>query len=973
MHSDVATFLIPTSRGGHKLRILSMLNRLVVRKCKLLFLISLLPLSASAAVVLQGDADVTTGQTFTFPVSAHVSSPDGYYLYMGASGGTANAFAVNRNSNNSNKIIPMVPQKIKLNDVADQINPLYNGAVQYLGLLASFSGPSFNPVRQENPIVVLSTALTALYIIDTYFFGQLQVESVTSINDAAGNPDATIVGVGNVAGSFAVAAVTNGTFGDVTSGLAFLALQSIQTKEGETQKLVRTLVQIDAPTGGTTAPIRSLPLNVNSSALMITDPLASITDNVVMHWDERLNRLYVGLSVTAGGNATDGGFGVAIISPAPNNAWTIVPIAPATVLGNTPPNEIIGGIGAGTQVTINNIKTMGTSTNFSYLIVQGGNGAPDSATNQTVFALPLVNSPTNPAINGTIADKTQTPNLLQGTFSQPAITQPQMTIATDDAAIVGGGSLAAGPIEDMFVRGDAVFVTVLNAIAPQLPGVFYSQAIFDNTGKVSTWSQWQRADGSVDSVIGATLDNLGDFTTMTGAGQIVKRTQWGTNDGDGLLGGPSAQPGQGLISVIGAQLPQAQAGVQGLFDFPASTPGLINSSLLVATGLNTVVLAETGQVIAGVITPDTGDFLTDMVTFNNGEITQTLPGTGAPKVVTISGGALNNIGPIVSAEIAVGGTNGYLFVGGIGGLAVLANTNSIGWNATTGVGPNFAGLTAATAPSLLTFQTVGNYSFVRKLVADGTRLYVMTDTQLDAIDLADFVVGAPTITSLATISSALGVGPGDTFIDVAVSGKFALLATSKGLMRVGNGSDISAATNQTDVGWTSVTLPESVGPVTQILPVTITGRAQDFADAAGTHTYSSNVCVLNAYVGYDLGQVARFTCKDISASVVDDTTLQLIPNYFVVNIPAPIINYNGFRDVLATDGASFLSGLSRKLQQDPFVQILFGLKRGVRNIFSSNTNVPLTLNSASRITNILRDSASGSWLVGGDFGLQVNE
>lgn len=961
-----------------------MIKRRVARKFQLLFLLSLSPLPCFAAIVLKGDSEAIAGQSFSFPIQAHISSPEGNLFYVGAQiGVTSNEYAVAASQRDNSALTPLAPQLVTLNNVTEQQNPLFNSSVRYMGLLSAMGGSPFMPARIEHPLIVLDSSPETLYVIDTGL-KQKMVESISSLNDSAGTGTATIVGLGNMLDQIAVAAVyphEDANFGGVGSGLAFVGLQTVTVTENNKQINTRVLNQIDALSGTMTSTARALPLFTGTAQVAINSSLADISNVISSHWDEKLNRLYLGLQITAGAGTIDGGRAVVMVIPFPKNVFRLMPIAPNSVFTPGAQNEIVGALDANALVSANIIRSMSTSTNFNYLIVQGGNGSP-SATKRTVSALPLVNRPQIPTVDpkvlginlfhGTIAN-VESANVVQGTFTQPALTPEQMTHVADDAAMVGGGALVVGDITDMFVRGDTVFVTVFTADAGQLPGIYSSQALFNQAGVIATWTPWQKVGGSNDPVYGATFDTIGDFTTMVGDGstlasiKAVKRTIWGMGDGDGLLGGPAGFPGQGLISVLGMQLPQSQAGIQGLFDFSSKAPGLGNKiSLEIVTGLNKIILAQMGRVNSFDVTiATTGDFATDQLNFDNGVISQTLPGTGLPLVVTISGGALNDVGPIVSAEIGAStSNNAWIFAGGVSGLAVLANPDGSGWNSTTGLGPNFAGLASGMA-----FRKIGNYSFVRKLVTDGGFLYVMTDKKVDRINLSasNFATGDLSVVTLATNAQTLGLGSRDSFTDVIVSGKFALLATSQGLLRVGNGADISTAQSQDAVEWTSVVLPESVGPVMQLFAVTKTGLPQDFAN-----NDISNVYVLNAYIGKNLGQVARFVVNNVSATPIDDSTIQLIENS-IVNIPSPIINFNSFRDVIATDGALFLSGLSRDLKRPPFVNNLFDFKGRWHNNGGNSSTLPLDLGSSSHITQILRSAASGSWLVAGDFGLQVNE
>lgn len=930
-----------------------------------------------AAEIIQGDSPEGSGQTFTFATQAHVSTPQGEFFYVGAQTNANNSeFAVSALTQRDNKMVPLAPKLVWLNNTQDQPNPLFNEGIKFLGLLAPADTSSAmfrDPVFV--PFAVTTSDLTSVYAIDTFFRDRKAVLSVVGVKDASGTMTTSgIVGLGNMADVIAVAAVKSnagGNFGAAGSGLAMLRLDTEKEEKDCLVTTNRVLKQVDAPDSDPVGlQTRALPLDVTTAAVNIGSDLAAMNDNAVFHWDNRLTRLYVGLQVTAGAGANDGARAVVIVSPTESGKFVVQTIAPDAVFANQ--DEIIGAVGANVQVSTHGLKTMCTSTALDYLIVHGGNGTP-STTMRTVYALPLVNTKGANAAHGTIANKNAMINVFAGTFTDPATTNAQMTKTGDTAALVGGGALAVGDITDMFVRGDTVFVTVKTADANHAPGIFYSQALFDDTQKITRWTTWQRVGGSTDSVLGATIDPLYNVVTIAGTnGNTIKRTAWGTGDNNGLLGGTLTDASKGLVSLVGAELPQETAGVQGLFNFPCITPGLNNKiSLLIFTGLKKIVLAETGVNNGTSLIPNVGDFAKDKETFTNGTITHDLPAPATtPRLLSISGGVLDDLGPITCAEIGVDDMSkqqqAWFFVGGTGGLAVLAKPDGSGWDPTVGLGPNFAGLTNGMA-----FKKVDTYSFIRALVADEHMLYVLTDKVLQAIDLSasDFSTGVLSIRTLATLSSSIGLEKCDTFTDLIVSGRFALLATSKGLLRVGNGSNILTAATMDDVAWAPVPLPQSVGPVTKLIPITTSGRAQNFARAGG-----GNVYILNAYVGYHQAQIARFNSKDLSAMAVDDMSLLEIQNFIMMvgNI-APIIYFNHFRDFALNDGATLFNGIDRDVIQDPFVLSTPGIKRGVTQVVLGSTRIPLALESSSHIADMLRNSASGSWLVAGDFGLRVNE
>lgn len=939
-----------------------------------------LPLPAT--ITLLGNMGASN-QSFSFPIQQHISSPEGnsYFVAAHPSLGSPFNYAVARVYKDGKAFAPLTPELVTLNNGSETSNnPLYNQHIALLGLLSALESRGVKGARIEHPIVVISSDLTSVYVIDTFYKNNGgAVESALNILDANGAVTSGIVSLGNMSNIYAIAATkanAGGTFGAVGSGMAVIQLSSQTSTDSKSSATKRIFSQVS-----------SMPLDITSDKINIQNNLNSMSNNVSMYWDESLKMLYVGLQIVGGAAVGDGGRSIALFGDANQGFVFNRPvIAPSSAFTLGLEREIVGAISPNAQVSANIVRTMLTSTNCNYLIVQGDNGAAN-LTQQVVNALPLVNVPSNPLIHGTVADKTQSPNLITGGFTIPATTPTGMTLDTDLAAQVGGGVLLAGAITDMFVRGDTVFVTVFTASVNQLPGMFYSQAIFDANGAIKSWTDWARVAGSidqntqlVDQVYAGTLDFDGDFTTITGTSVdalfTVKRTIWGTDDKDGLLGGTVNNDAVGLVQMMSALFPINNAGVQGFVNFQPATPGLTNISLLVATGLNQVSLIETGSVTAGVLGFNFGDFLANSEIFPDGTITQNLPVGGATtRVVTISGGVLNKIGPVVCAEIAAdtlgGADNAWLAVGGVGGLAILADASGDGWSESAGLGPNFAGLVSG-----MSFKQVGNYSFVRKLLCDDNFLYVLTDKQLDVIDLnaSNFSTGSSVSFTLATLP-ALGLQNNDTLIDFIVSNKFALLATSKGLFRVGDSKNIAQAQNPYDAGWTPVPLPQTVGPATQLFPITSSGRSQDFATDGG-----SNVYVLNAYVGSNEAQLARYTVSDVSSSAVSPFTIMQVLNSYpnIINpslpIQAPLVFYYGFRDIFATDGASFFNARSRNLNVDPFVNLVIGMLRGSagndQNVYTIN---PLNIATANHLTQIVRDFASGNWLVAGDFGLRVNE
>lgn len=936
--------------------------------------------SLYSSVLLHGDPAAVPTETFSFPLKPYTTSPTNADFYVGALADGAQAFAISKINAASLQFFPLAPGQVSLNYVESQPNPLFSKGIALLDILSAAQG--HNVVDRVVAVSTDPTQAATIFLVEqispAHPVSVLTVDNVTDANAATTSGIISISATsGGRSGVFAaVKPHAGGIFGDPGSGVALIQLNEKKVEEGEKSftKIVFEQIAADA----LSSLIKAVAVDKSSSFIKINNNLSAMTDVVDLYWDSGLQRLFVALQGTGGAGATDGLRAVLVGRVDTKGILTFEPIAPTTVFDDS--DEIVGGVGSNAQVSMHKVRVMHTSTGLDYLIVVGGNGAP-SATQQLVFGLPLVNTRMpgkitretcvtfedlvfNEQIQGTLANKNKKPIpifsgddlsfFLRRDFVIPATTNADIYTSSDFQAQVGGGPLAAGPILDIVVMKDAVFVNVGEPADPtQKPGVFYSQALFNGDGTIENWTQWQRVAGTTDKIFGISYEPVfGNFTLMSGADattvRTVRRTAWGDGSANGLLyvGG-----------FLSGSFPPALGGIQGLFDFPRNTPGLTDMSILAGTGLNKVILIESGAVVAGAFTPNTGDFLTDAQEFPNGIIS---PAADA-KVLVISGGALNDLGPIVSAEIAVSTTssNGWLFVGGANGLAVLSNKDGSGWNSSVGLQPSFVGLADG-----MSFKKIDSYNFVRAMISDNNFLYVLTDSRLDRIDLtaSNFSASAKIVaTTLATLSTPSVFGTKGTLLDIIVSQKFALLSTTDGLYRIGNGKDIRTVSSPDDAQWTGVVINEGTGSAIQLISFSATGRIQDVALSHGGDIYA-----LNGFTGKSRGQVNRFFVADVASSPISSTTLQPVPDIKIEGTLTYFRNFGGFANQYATNGALQLFSRSRNLSQSPFVKAIQTARA------SNDITIPLNIASFSAISRIMRNSATGSWMIAGDF-MRFNE
>lgn len=926
----------------------------------LLFLLSC-SADIHASILLQGDSNSST-QTFSFPILANVATGTNFYVGALTTGGKE--FSLARIGKNELQFLALAPASVTLDGVPGIDNPFYNQGIKFLDVLSAEQG---NGVVERAVLVTTNPAQAAnLYMVDRTSAGHpANVLSVENIQDAQGSTSAGIVGIGATfagnSGAFAaVLPNAGGSFGNSGSGIAVINLQQMTIENN------KVFIASQLAANPNSSLVTAVPFDLTSSFLTIGDSATSMTNIVDLHWNSFLKRLYVTVQITGGAAGADGVRAIAVGQINNEGKLTFQPIAPSSVFTAGANNEIVGSIGSSAQVSLSKVTTMHTTMGLDYLVVVGGNGSP-SATNNEVFVLPIVNTITygnnviaDPVIQGTLANVTATPTdifanqeantTLQWREITQAATTPQQIYTTSSAqARVGGGPLAAGSIIDLLVIKDAIYAVVGNAAsASELPGIFYSQALFDAYGRINNWTPWQRVAGNANSMFGMFFDvQFGDITFMTGSSsslvQNVQRTQWGTGDASEL------QPmGQMLVE----ELPSAHGGIQGFFNFAQNTPGLVNISALVATGLNKVVLVESGFTNgSGAFVPNAGSFVHNKQSIYNGVIS---PAPNA-QVLSITGGALNNFGPIIAAEIGVDSinNNAWLFVGGDGGLIVLTNADGSGWNASSGLQSGFVGL-----PNNSAFKRIGNYKFVRSLIADNNFLYVLTDKQLDRIDLhaSNFGTGALVSTTVATTQIPAIFGAKGAFLSLVISGKFALLSTTQGLYRVGNNNDISSASSANDVGWTLVPVNEAAGSVSQLIALSGSGRSQDVARMGG-----GNIYALNGFVGFGKGQVNRFSIADVTNSAISDTTIQPIPDMTVKGINSYFKNFGTYANQFATDGSLNLYSRNHELRRPSF------LNSAQRGTVRNNVNIPLNIEPSADIAKIIRNTASGSWMIFGDF------
>jgi hypothetical protein len=114
--------------------------------------------------------------------------------------------------------------------------------------------------------------------------------------------------------------------------------------------------------------------------------------------------------------------------------------------------------------------------------------------------------------NGTLAKKDPALNASTKKFTIAASLPGDLPVnnaTTDPEALVGASTLpisSANSISDMVVIGDAVYVSFVTAPdAENETGIWSSQALFDDTGKIIRWTPWTKRTIPLNAFPGITL------------------------------------------------------------------------------------------------------------------------------------------------------------------------------------------------------------------------------------------------------------------------------------------------------------------------------------------------------------------------------------------------------------------------------------------------------------------------------------
>lgn len=858
---------------------------------------------------LIGDNSSRTDQTFSFGIKAHYAQPANQLIVVGAENEKeGKEYSLAKISLNDNKVSPCAAETVMVNGIYDQPNPLYNAAIDHIICPNSTCA-----------VVHVRSHASTLYVAN-HFAVEQEIVSC-AIKDEHNNPCADITSLETNGDNLIFAAIKTEdkkpalvliTYSEKTDKVSlsedeFKKLEeAIKECKGDEKKMqrLRKGVGVDQD--------NKYYRNVTTKFLTQGLHVISMPENVeqisALCWHAGVGCLYVAVTYHTPLNDQKCGILVARLTPDKTNL-NLHPFANASL-------DLFE------QGAIASMIPFNTSTGaLDYLLVKKSN-------NQHVtHCLPVCNQRIiaqreHFESQGMMAQMSAAPqdvflaprnSFLGRQFTKPFSASADMPIVS--SCDIGGGYLYAGPIGQIMVAGDVTFAVVTEPLPGFSGGIFQSQALYDKEGRISGWTLWQKTvecDGIDFALVNAAKASLMLFSQDLNGEKGTRNVQvnkWPEQATDDI-----AQ----LIEVAQKEFVECNQTITKIINL---TTHCLDRNF-------TLLMSDEKIVVAQI--PDFGAISFDKNSFDT-------------------------IGTLTCAQIGtsekIGNEDSYIFVGGTNGLAKMVDAHGRGWRVNN---PLLALPTGAFHDvrdlKEMHGQPIGNYSMVRKLLFDQGFLYVLTDTCFDRIDLrTNQSVQLANADQLCNQRYVL-------FYDVIVSDKCALLATSSGLYRVGNGKSVLCDDSAT-LHWTAVQVPEATDLPLFLMPVSKSGNPHDWAKGAG------QVYIITGSYTKKGAHVHRFAVQDVVDHEITDDTISPVPDFVFKDRITDIGSLLVCSDCFSTDGLFYLAPFRQKKTRA--MSLCNGLTR-------ARTLINLDLAVEDTITCITRNSMYGNWLVAGSFGLKTN-
>ncbi len=624
-----------------------------------------------SAIVVQGD-DTAAPKAFTTDITTKAYDKKSGTFFVGLTSGTAdNFYTISKATRPTFSTTPQFSAVLK--DTDTQTSVLKSATIEFLACVPQASAPAALAVVAEG-----STSKTANTVIGLLANGT-ETPATSALNDAGGTlaSDGIVQLTASNNYIFAFLKPNESFFGEDNTGIALIGI-------GVTDTTI-TLDIKDAPAGisgnkATELQESSTELKGTSGGLdvIFTDTQAAL------HWDDTLDRLFIGVQIQSNATATDIAKAV-VVARVDNGALTLQEITPDSAITGGGTDEIIVTLGAGIDLKPNHLRVMHASTGPDYLIVD----CTITGTCNRVFALPLVNDTSTPtaATNGTLADKNS--SLSSGKkftiiASAPG-DLPENNPVTDPEAVVGAGDLpitASDVISDMVVLGDAVYISINKAAdTDNDTGIWSSHALFDDEGKILRWTPWTKRTiplNAFPGIIlpgGSTHNGAVKFFEIDGTTGNVWLVEGTTDKTVGVTSWSTGTLSTDLITKVSSAL---SSGCYSVLDLDQSTRGFLSTTAYryaLFGGVNKVAFARISAAtdITSMSSPQT--VITDFSSASNFLSTNLPDGAGCCHVLEYS-----RTSTTADNDSARENYN-YFFAGTNNGLYVFTDSDSTGFNA----------------------------------------------------------------------------------------------------------------------------------------------------------------------------------------------------------------------------------------------------------------------------------------------------
>ncbi len=961
-----------------------------------------------AAVVSSVPYSTTPGVTGSLVYTAAAFDPLSNSMFIGTTGGSQLGTVMQCVQQSSSSPFPVYFGKttVELNGVSGQANPLYSQAVTHLEMTGKFF---------PAPVVTLGTGPTSLFVLDNQ-------GSTISMNASP------IVDAGGVSGTGVPAAIAANRQ-DTNSQIFFAAVPdngtgtwSNATGPSGSNRAIAVLTRTKNALTQVYASGGIVPLSLILTSTTAAAPLASQTpvafydtgdgtfsnwiqsamigSGLAMQWDEKLQRLYVGLAdVECGVNNATGGISSATGLTGQNGGVGSVVVGTLgtgnallslqPLISEPNPSGIkalgTGGIvsfyttgragvapSARQQVTVKNLGIMHTTTGYDYLIINGGvrsNALAAGATdilNSQVYALPLYG--VTGSTRGQLAKKdfsdvasvandfynVNTLHVAQeyatggtpynGTGEVPALVgaEPRYLQRPSAYASTGSATGTCMPIHDMEIVGDSVYVATD-------AGVCYSTPIFNASGIISAWKPWQRVGGGVStadpgsfvSVSTLGVNSSNGSVIYTTPSTIVPVTSTNVNTVASSLWGTSAS-----VQIADGGVPGTSRGLTELIEqyFPASKGGVIAAYS---------IDPFTPGICASTLQYNSAKFsMLVLVGYDTVAFAQTMAG-GLPTTTFVdganfvvhTGGDLTAIAPLTSFDVlrSSASAEGFMYVSGLGGICRLENSGSYVWDSLNGLASVIAGSSfvdiLGEIPGVRIFNKItGSPQQTLKVFGCGSHIKALTKTGY--VRFTDKT--GTTIASDHRVAANL------------VTDGVAFHKENRGLI-YGTQNGINVINGQ---GSDTLTRTDGLMPLSLVYT----------CSTRGYNSPQGNLYVLFGDATQNKAQVVRYYVDMTQNASTASNVLKVISTDTV-----PLLDFTTYRDGMATDGYALFSTLSNSLNSQSDLVNMRSLYDAFATELSMDQLLSLDKTVLHAEANAPVITADGSRVLTGSFGALVNE